>query len=159
MKILVKFRTMLNVAWGTKVNNREAFFFMRGFPGTFLLTKRRATIVAAFTEKQGLFTKKKLHWLCFEAGLHEIKEYKFDLIPVRKIVSAHMTFHAHGQLAEDTMIQFIHMNPEIWNAISSHLDNLHIKNPVEDTGIVIVDSLNPQKWLQDRYDIVPESEE
>ena len=155
MKILVKFRTVLNVSWGTKVNDREAFFFMRGFPATFLLSQRRAIIVAAFTEKQGWFQKKKLHTLCFEAGLHQLKEYKMDVIPQRRIVSAHMKFHAHGQLAEDAMIQFIRMQPEIWNTITSHLDNLKIKDPVEDTGIVNVDDDDPRVWLKSRYGLQP----
>lgn len=155
MKILVKFRTMVNVAWGTKVNNREAFYFMRGFPATFLLTQRRAIVVAVFTEKQGWLQKKKLHTLCFEAGLHEIKEYKMDVVPQRRIVSAHMTFHAHGQLAEGAMIQFIKMPPEIWSMITNHLDNLKIRDPVDDAGFVNVDDLDPRVWLRNRYDIRP----
>nr|MDO8114381.1 hypothetical protein [Candidatus Sigynarchaeota archaeon] len=149
----MKFRTMLNVAWGTKVNNKEAFYFMRGFPGTFLLTERRAIIVAAFTEKQGLFKKKKLHQLCFEAGLHKVKEFKLDMIPQRRIMSAHITFYAHGQLAEDAMIQFLRINPDIWTAISAHLHDLKIKNPVADAGIVLVDTMDPRAWLNDRYDL------
>jgi hypothetical protein len=159
MKILVKFRTMVNVAWGTKVNNREAFFFMRGFPATFLLSQRRAVVVAAFTEKQGWLTKKQLHTLCFEAGLHQVKEYNLDVLPQRKVVSAHIKFHAHGQLAEDAMIQFIRMKPEIWETMAAHLHDLKIKNPVEDTGIVHVDSVNPRTWLQERYGIQPTTEE
>jgi hypothetical protein len=153
MKILVKFRTMVNVAWGTKVNNREAFFFMRGFPATFLLSQRRVVIVAAFTEKQGWLVKKVLHTLCFEAGLHQLKEFKLDMIPKQKVFSAHISFHAHGQIAEDAMVQFIRMKPEIWETISRHLNGLKIKDPVEDTGIVFVDSLNPRAWLEDRYGI------
>jgi hypothetical protein len=159
MQILVKFRTMVNVAWGTKVNNREAFYFMRGFPATFLLSHRRAIVVAAFTEKQGWFTKKKMHTLCFEAGLHQVKEYKLDVLPQRKVVSAHIKFHAHGQLAEDAMIQFIRMKPEIWETMASHLHELAIKNPVDDTGIVHVDSVNPRVWLNDRYGIKPVSDD
>jgi hypothetical protein len=159
MKILVKFRTMLNVAWGTKVNNREAFYFMRGFPATFLLTQRRAIIVAAFTEKQGWLTKKKLHTLCFEAGLHQVKEYKLDVLPQKKVVSARIFFNAHGQLADGAMIQFIRMKPEIWESLVKHLNGLVIKNPVEDTGIVHVDSLNPRVWLDERYGIKPVKED
>jgi hypothetical protein len=159
MKILVKFRTMVNVAWGTKVNNREAFFFMRGFPATFLLGQRRIVVVAAFTEKQGWFINKKVHTLCFEAGLHQLKEFKLDVLPQRKVVSAHITFHAHGQLAENAMIQFIRMKPEIWEKMVSHMHDLVIKNPVDDTGIVHVDSVNPRAWLNDRYGIKPISDE
>ncbi len=159
MKILVKFRTMLNVAWGKKVNNREAFYFLRGFPGTFLLTQRRAIVVAAFTEKQGWLQKKRLHTLCFEAGLHEVKEYKMDIVPQRKVVSAHISFRAHGQIAEDGMIQFLHMKPEIWERMALILHDLKIKNPVADTGIVHVDSVDPRTWLEERYGIRPENED
>ncbi|MBN2154016.1 MAG: hypothetical protein JW839_21340 [Candidatus Lokiarchaeota archaeon] len=155
MKILVKLRTMLNVSWGTKVNGREAFFFMRGFPATFMLSQRRAIVVAAFTEKQGWFQKKRLHTLCFEAGLHQVKEYKMDIVPQRRIVSAHMKFHVHGQLAEDAMIQFLRMPPDIWNAIIGHLDTLKIKEPVLDAGIVHVDDKDPRAWLKDRYGLQP----
>ena len=151
MKILVKFRTTLNVAWGTKVNGREAFFFMRGFPATFLLTQRRAIVVAAFMEKQGWFQKKSMHTLCFEAGLHQLKEYRMDVIPQRRIVSAHMKFHAHGQIAEDAIIQFLRMSPDIWNVMKNHFDGLKIKDPVEDTGIVKVDEEDPRIWLKSRY--------
>ncbi|MEX2682510.1 MAG: hypothetical protein Q6373_013000 [Candidatus Sigynarchaeota archaeon] len=147
----MKFRTMLNVAWGTNVNGREAFFFMRGFPATFLLTQRRAIIVAAFMEKQGWFRKKKLHTLCFEAGLHQVKEYKMDIIPQRHIVSAHIKFHAHGQISEDAIIQFLRVPPDIWNVIVNHLEGLEIKDPVVDTGIVKVDEDEPRVWLKTRY--------
>ena len=59
MKILVQFRSFINVVWGTNIQNREAFAYMRGFPATFFLTERRAIVVGEFLEKEGWLKKKK----------------------------------------------------------------------------------------------------
>lgn len=151
MKILVQFKTMLNVVWGTSVNGREAFAFMRGFPGTFLLTQRRAIVVAEFMEKQGWLKKKRLHALCFEAALHHVKEFKFHVVPARKMATAFISFDPHGQLGEGAVIQFLKMTPDIWTAIDEHLRGLDVKNPLDDSGIVHVDTLLPRGWLKARH--------
>ena len=74
----------MNVIWGTNIDGREAFAFLRGFPATFFLTERRAIVVGEFTEKQGWFHKKQYHRLVFEAGLHQLKDYKINIIPEKK---------------------------------------------------------------------------
>ena len=151
MKILVQFKTLVNVVWGTPVDGREAFAFMRGFPATFLLTQRRAIVVAEFMEKQGWLKKKRLHALCFEAALQHVKEFTFHVVPARKVATAFISFHPHGQLGEGTVIQFLKMNPQVWSAIDEHLRGLDVKSPLTDSGIVHVDSLLPRGWLKARH--------
>lgn len=151
MKILVQFKSLVNVVWGTPVNGREAFAFMRGFPATFLLTKRRAIVVAEFMEKQGWLKKKRLHALCFEAALQHVKEFTFHVVPARKVSTALISFHPHGQLGEGAVIHFVKMDPRIWQAIEGHLRGLQVKNPLDDSGIVHVDSYLPRGWLKARH--------
>ena len=155
MKVLVKFRSIMNVIWGTNVEGREAFAFLRGFPATFFLTERRAIVVGEFTEKQGWFKKKSYHRLVFEAGLHELKDFKINIIPEKKILTGYIEFHPHGDLGKKAppIIQFLKMRPEIGEVISEHLSNLSIRHPVEDTGIILIDQKAPlpQKWLSKRF--------
>ena len=153
MKALVEFRTHINLIWGNKVANREAFAFMRGFPATFFLTERRAIVVAEFMENDGWFRKKKYHRVVFEAGLHKIKEFQINILPKKRIFAGFISFHPHNQLGEGTMIQFIKIKPEIGHAIKDHLEKIDIRNPVEDSGIVLVDEVcpRPQIWMNKRY--------
>nr|MDO8119276.1 hypothetical protein [Candidatus Sigynarchaeota archaeon] len=153
MKTLVRFRTLVNVIWGKPINGKEAFAFIKGFPATFILTQRRAIVVAEFLEKQGWFHKKAVHRLCFEARLDKVKEYKLEVFKERRIVSAIITFHPHGDIGETGMIQFLRMSPDVWPVIERHLATLDIKKPVEDGGIVLVDGVDPRAWIKDRYDL------
>ena len=155
MKILVQFRTYINLVWATKVQNREAFAYMRGFPATFFLTERRAIVVGEFLEKEGWFHKKKFHRIIYEAGLHNVKDFKINIIPEKKIFTGYIAFKPHNQMGEGAIIQFLKMRPEIGDIINKHLSNLNIKHPIEDTGIVMVDSQAPpiQNWLKERLGI------
>ena len=151
MKILVQFRSFINVVWGTNIQNREAFAYMRGFPATFFLTERRAIVVGEFLEKEGWFRKKKNHKVIFEAGLHYLKDFKINIIPEKKIFTGYISFHPHNQMGEGAIIQFLKMRPEIGDVINNHLSQLNIKHPIEDTGIVlgkaIKDALGDKKGI------------
>jgi len=153
MKVVVKFRTMLNVVWGTKVEGREAFAFVRGFPATFFLTERRAIVVGEFIEKQGWLQKKAYHRVIFEAGLDHLKEYKSQINPKKRVLTGYLSFHPHNQLGEGALIQFMRLRPEINRTIENHINGLSIKTPVEDSGIILVDSIAPppQQWLNKRF--------
>ena len=153
MKLHVKFRTLINLIWAKPINGRESFSFVKGFPATFFLTERRVIVVGEFTEKMGWFQNKKYHRVCFEAGLHQIKEWKHIIDGVKKMFLGYITFHAHGNLGEGAMVQFIKLNPVIAQAIDNHLKNIAIKSPVEDTGIILIDDEcpRPQEWLNKRF--------
>ena len=155
MKILVQFRSFFNVVWGTKVQNQEAFAYVRGFPGTFFLTERRTIVVGEFLEKEGWFQQKKHHKIIFEAGLQHLKEFQINVNAEKKIFNGFISFHPHNQMGEGAVIQFLKMRPEIRDAITKHLSQLNIKHPIEDTGIVMVDSQVPSlnDWLNDRLGI------
>jgi hypothetical protein len=144
---------MFNVIWGTKIEGQEAFAYVKGFPATFFLTDRRAILVGQFTEKMGWFRKKTFHRVIFEAGLQSLKDFKKKIEPTKKINTAHLTFHAHGDLAEDSLIQFMKIRPEIAKVIEEHVTNLEIKNPLNDTGIILIDEHAPpiQEWLNQRF--------
>jgi predicted DNA-binding protein len=152
MKVLAKFKTMLNVAWEKETGGRKAFVFVNGFPGTFYLTQRRAIVVAEFTEKEGWLRKKSYHRLIFEAGLHELADFSVNLNPKERIFNGHIKFHAHNEIGEGAMIQFLKMDARIGRIIENHLNNLDIRKPVEDTGIVKIDrdAPHPQAWLKKR---------
>ncbi|UYP43775.1 hypothetical protein NEF87_000060 [Candidatus Lokiarchaeum ossiferum] len=153
MRVIVKFKTILNLVWGTPINGREAFAFVRGFPATFFLTERRAIVVGEFTEKVGWFKPKKMHRIIFEAGLHKLKEFNISIIPEKRIFAGFISFHPHNQVGENATIQFLKMRPEIGKVIEDHLSNLEIRNPAEDSGIVMVDAtaIPPQRWLNKRF--------
>ena len=155
MKILVQFRSYINLVWGTKIQNREAFAYMRGFPATFFLTERRAIVVGEFLEKEGWFKKKKHHRVIYEAGLQHLKDFKINIIPEKKIFTGYLSFHPHNQMGEGAIIQFLKMRPEIGKNIEEHLSQLNVKHPIEDTGIIMVDSQAPplHDWLDERLGI------
>ena len=88
--------------------------------------------------------------LCFEAGLHKVKEFKFSPNKKRKTLSAFISFHPHNQLAEGSVIQFLRMDFKVWRAIEDHLTELTLKKPLEDTGIVHVNDTDPKAWLEER---------
>ena len=153
MKTIVKLKTHLNLVWGRKVNGIEAFAFLRGFPATFFLTKRRIIVLGEFSEKQGWIRKKKIHRVVFEASLDKLKEFKFDFKPKKTYITGHISFHPHGDLGPNSLIQFIKIPIEIKNAIEEYLENLVIKNPLQDSGIILVDGSAPppQYWLDKRF--------
>ncbi|MHA1646897.1 MAG: hypothetical protein ACTSVL_04920 [Promethearchaeota archaeon] len=157
MKILVQFRSYLNLVWGSQNEklNREAFAYMRGFPATFFLTERRAIVVGEFLEKEGWFKKKKHHRVIYEAGLQYLKDFKINIIPEKKIFTGYISFHPHNQMGEGAIIQFLKMRPEIGEDITKHLSQLNIKHPVEDSGIIMIDSNAPplQDWMNERLGI------
>lgn len=153
MKVIVKFRSLFNVVWGTPVEGKEAFAFVKGFPATFILTSRRALVVGEFAEKMGWFRKKSYNRIIFEASLEYLKDFKMKIEPTKKISTGFLSFKAHGQLAEDSTIQFMKMKYEIGKAIENHISDLQIKNPVEDSGIVLINKSAPpiQEWLNGRF--------
>ena len=153
MKVIVKFKSIINLVWGTPVNGREAFAFVRGFPATFFLTERRAIVVGEFLEKLGWFKQKQMHRIIFEAGLHKMKDFGINILPNKRIFTGFINFHPHNQIGEEATIQFLKMRPEIGKVIEDHLSNLDIKNPVEDSGIIMVDAtaIPPQRWLNKRF--------
>ena len=153
MEVVVKFKSLMNVVWGTNVNGKEAFAFLRGFPATFILTQRRAIVLAEFSEKMGWFQKKAYHRLVFEAGLHEVSDFKITIKPTKKIRSGFISFRPHGQLGENATVQFLNMDRKIGDAIEKHLTNLVVKNPVKNSGIVIVNDrdVHPTIWWNRKY--------
>ena len=153
MKTIVKFKTHLNLVWGKSVSGKEAFAFLRGFPATFFLTKRRIIVLGEFTEKQGWIRKKKFHRVVFEASLDKLKEFKFAFVPKKTYHSGHISFHPHGNLGPNSLIQFIKVPINIKTAIEEYLENLVIKNPLQDSGIILVDDSAPplQYWIDKRF--------
>jgi hypothetical protein len=148
-KIIVRFHSYLNLIWGKKINNREGFAFMRGFPATFFLMERRAVVVALFQEKMGWFHKPQIHQVCFEAGLDKLIDWKVTIDLKNKIKTAYLKFQPHGMLGE-AEIQFLRMDPKIGYVMQEFLTNLKVKNPILDTGIVRFDYI-PQQWLNERF--------
>jgi hypothetical protein len=148
-KIIVRFHSYLNLIWGKKINNREGFAFMRGFPATFFLMERRAIVVALFQEKMGWFHKPQIHQVCFEAGLDKLIDWKVKIDIKNKIKTAYLKFQPHGMLGE-AEIQFLRMDPKIGYVMEDFLRNLKVKNPIPDTGIVRFDII-PQKWMNERF--------
>ncbi len=154
MRTIVKFRTYLNVVWASSINGKEAMAFVNGFPGTFFLTSRRAIVLGEFAEKKGWLRKKKFHRIVFEAGLHQLKDFNFQFVPKRKAYTGVLSFNGHNQLGDGASIQFLKIPNNIKNAIEEHIKDLKIKNPVSDTGIVLLDTQAPplQRWLQERFE-------
>ena len=152
MRVHVKFRSTFNLVWGTPVDGHEAFAFVKGFPATFILTDRRALVVGEFMEKMGWTKKKVHHRVIFEAGLQHFKEFKMKIEPTKRIFTAHIIFKAHGLLKEDSVIQFMKIDPAIGKIIEKQLTDIKIKYPLQDTGIVLVDKVAPpiQEWLTER---------
>jgi len=153
-EFIVKFKTMLNVIWGKKIDGRESFAFVKGFPGLFLMTKRRAMVLAEFTEKQGWFKKKHYHRIVFEAGLQHVKNIEMDVDHAKKRHYGMVSFKPHGNLGKGTLIQFLNMNQKMEYAITNYLDGLTIKKPLEDTGIILIDKYcpKPEEWLSKRIE-------
>jgi hypothetical protein len=153
MKTIVKLKTHLNLVWGNKISGKEAFAFLRGFPATFFLTARRVIVLGEFSEKQGWIRKKKVHRVIFEASLDKLKEFKFAFKPKKTFYSGHISFHPHGQLGPNTLVQFIRIPVNIKSAIEEYLEKLVIKNPLQDSGIILVDESAPppQYWLNKRF--------
>ncbi|MHA1777056.1 MAG: hypothetical protein ACTSWC_09780 [Promethearchaeota archaeon] len=153
MRVLVKFRSNYNVVWGSEIAGYKAFAYVKGFPATFFLTERRAIVVGNFSEKIGWFRKKVIHRIIFEASLEYVKEFKMKIDPPKKIFTAFLSFHPHGQLQENSVIQFLKIQPKIGKVIEDYVKDLKIKNPVLDSGIVLVDEIAPpiQEWLNKRF--------
>ena len=143
---------MLNVVWGTNIDGKEAFAFVKGFPGLFLLTQRRAIVVGEFEEKKGWFRKKERHRICFEASLDEVKECAMEVNLKKKRHYGYVSFHAHGHLSEKATIQFLKMESKMAKKIKDHLDGLDIRKPLEDSGIILIDKYCPdlEEWLKTR---------
>ena len=154
-EFIVKFKTLLNVTWGNKIDGKESFAFVKGFLGIFLMNKRRAMVVAEFTEKKGWFKKKEYHRIVLEAGLHEVKDVKMDVDRANKRHYGMISFNPHGNLGEGTVIQFLNMNKKMEHLITDYLEDLTIRNPLEDTGIILIDKYcpKPENWLEKRIEI------
>jgi len=148
-KFRVKWRTYINLVWGKQIglDKKEALAYPKGFPGIFLLSNRRAFVLGAFVEKQGLLSKAKNNYVYFEAGLQHLKNYQLEITKTTR--SGFISFKSHGDIING-IIHFIKLQPEIIPAIKNVLENIsNIKRPLEDTGIVILGQ-NPFLILKKR---------
>ena len=108
---------------------------------------------AEFTEKTGWLRKKKFRRIVYEASLHKLKDVHFEFVAKRKAYVGYLKFHAHNNLSEDSLIQFLKIPNNIKESIENYLKELSIKNPIEDSGIVLLDTdaPPPQRWLNERF--------
>jgi len=118
-----------------------------GFPGTIYMTDRRVFVIGTFMEKQGLFRKKTMNTVYFEAGLQYMKKSKLEIY--KKIKSGYISFKSHGDII-DGVIHFLKLTPEMIRAINKVLDNVkNLKKLREDTGHVVIGD-NPLAILKKR---------
>ncbi len=149
VKIRVKFKTRVNLVWGQPLRSskKEALAYPEGFPASVYLTDRRIFITGTFMEKQGLFRKKKLNTVYFEAGLQYLNKKKLEIY--KKVKSGYISFNSHGDIKEG-IVHFLRLTPEMIRGINKVLDNVkNLKNIREDTGYVVVGD-NPSDILKKR---------
>lgn len=146
--IIIKYRSFFNVVWGTPIQGKEALCFVKGFPGLFVLTERRAIIIAQYLEKQGWFKPKKLMNFCFEGGLDHLIKHEITINATKRIFRGYLKFSPHGVLGE-AILQFVKLDPRIGRSLQEYLDKMKILHPITDSGIVRFDIM-PQIWLKDR---------
>ncbi|MHA1819030.1 MAG: hypothetical protein ACTSU2_15700 [Promethearchaeota archaeon] len=149
VKLRVKFKTYLNLVWGTPIGpkKKEAIAYARGFPGTFYMTDRRAFVTGIFVEKMGWRKKSVNNYVYFEAGLQYIDKYELDIL--KKIRSGYISFKPHGMLKKG-IIHFIRLDPDISLAIKEVIANIpNLKRLRKDTGIVKLGE-NPISILKKR---------
>jgi hypothetical protein len=146
----VKYKTRLNLVWGKKTpatQKKEALAYPEGFPATLYLTDRRAFVTGVFMEKRGLFRKKQVNTIYFEAGLQFVEKYKLDIY--KKVKSGYILFKSHGDI-KNGVIHFIRLTGEMIQAIKKVIDALpSLKKMRQDTGIVILGQ-NPIEILKKR---------
>ena len=152
VKILVKFRTFINVVWEKEQHGEKAMAFVNGFPGLFILTQRRAIVIGEYMEKQGWLKKKTVRKVIFEASLDKLKNFSFDFNLKTHKFSGYISFHEHNQIGEGALIMFLKMNKAISEAITNHFTEINVKNPLNDSGIVIIDEdvEDSVAWLNNR---------
>lgn len=149
IKIRVKYKTRLNLVWGKPLKNtkKEALAYPIGFPGTIYITDRRVFVIGTFMEKQGLFRKKTINTVYFEAGLQYVKNSKLDIY--KKVKSGYISFNSHGDI-KDGVVHFLKLTPDMIRAINKVLDNVkNLKKHREDTGHVVIGD-NPLAILKKR---------
>ena len=149
IKLRAKYKTRVNLVWGKPVStsNKEALAFPEGFPATVYLTDRRIFVIGVFMEKRGLFRKKIMNSVYFEAGLQYLKKSKLEIY--KKVKSGYISFNSHGDI-KDGVIHFLRLTSEMIEAIKRVLDNVpNLKKVREDTGKVILGE-NPTQILKKR---------
>ena len=149
-KIRAKYKTRLNIMWGKPVGStkKEALAYPEGFPATLYMTDRRVFVTGVFMEKRGLFRKKSLNTLYFEAGLQFVDKIKLDIY--KKVKSGYISFKSHGDI-ENGVIHFLRLTPEMIRIIKKILGNVeNLKRMREDTGIVVIGD-DPYALLKKRF--------
>ena len=91
-KLRVKYKTRLNLVWGKPLKNskKEALAYSVGFPATLYMTDRRIFVIGTFMEKRGLFRKKIMNTVYYEAGLQYVKTSKLEIY--KKVKSGYISF-------------------------------------------------------------------
>lgn len=149
VKLRAKYKTRVNLVWGKPVatSKKEALAYPEGFPATIYMTDRRIFVTGTFMEKRGLFRKKTLNTIYFEAGLQYVKKTKLEIY--KKVKSGYISFHSHGDI-KDGVVHFLRLTPDMIRVINKVLENVeNLKKIREDTGIVILGD-NPVKLLKRR---------
>jgi len=137
------------LVWGKPLKNtkKEALAYTVGFPGTIYMTDRRVFVIGTFMEKQGLFRKKTMNTVYFEAGLQYVKKSRLEIY--KKVKSGYISFKSHGDI-KDGVVHFLKLTPEMIRAINKVLDNVkNLKKLREDTGHVVIGD-NPLAILKKR---------
>ncbi len=150
-KFRVKFKTRLNLVWGGPLpsSKKEALAYPEGFPAVLYLTDRRVFVTGIYLEKRGLFRKKEMNTVYFEAGLQFLKKYKLEIY--KKVKSGYISFHPHGNIKEG-VIHFLRLTDDMIRAIKKVMDNVpDLKRMRDDTGIVVLGG-NPVAILKKRLD-------
>ncbi|MHA1111116.1 MAG: hypothetical protein ACTSRE_08435 [Promethearchaeota archaeon] len=111
------------------------------------MTDRRVFVIGTFMEKQGLFRKKTMNTVYFEAGLQYVKKSRLEIY--KKVKSGYISFKSHGDI-KDGVVHFLKLTPEMIRAINKVLDNVkNLKKLREDTGHVVIGD-NPLAILKKR---------
>ncbi|TFG19230.1 MAG: hypothetical protein EU530_06845 [Promethearchaeota archaeon] len=149
VKLRVKYKTRLNLVWGKPLINtkKEALAYPTGFPATFYMTDRRVFVIGTFLEKQGLFRKKTMNTVYFEAGLQYVKKSKLEIY--KQVKSGYISFESHGDI-KDGVVHFLKLTPDMIRSINKVLENvINLKKTREDTGYVVIGD-NPMTILRKR---------
>ena len=148
-KLRLKYKTRVNLVWGQPIptSNKEALAYTQGFPATVYMTDRRIFVIGVFMEKRGLFRKKALNSIFYEAGLQYVKKTELEIY--KKVKSGYISFASHGHI-KDGVVHFLRLSPDMIRAIKKVLDNTkNLKKLREDTGYVVIGD-NPIAILKKR---------
>ena len=111
------------------------------------MTDRRVFVIGVFMEKKGLFRKKIMNSIYYEAGLQYVKKTELEIY--KKVKSGYISLNSHGQI-KDGVIHFLRLSPDMIRAIKKVLDGVKdLKKLREDTGYVVIGD-NPMAILKKR---------